>query len=179
MAQADPRHVSPQEKRRDAFIEIRLQQLDAEDVGAVGFVAPEWRSGAETDTTYQNRPHYEARNGKGNSEFLQWTDPVIFPSVANTEFDEASISMSSEFGPFRSSSSPGIASGSSMLGSSKHENAEGGTERQREEQPAQALTGNQSSRNSTFTEMVWTQDMSPASQRPKQTRTKEETERLG
>lgn len=174
MAQADPRHISRQEKRRDAFIEMRLQQLDAENIGAVGSVIPEWRPGAEVDITSQKCPHYAARNGNGNGEVLQRTGSVIYSSAVNTEFDEASISMSSELSPFRSSSSSGIASGSSILGSSRHEKAEGGTERQREEQSVQALAENRSSRESTFTEMVWTQDMGPASKRPKQTRTQED-----
>jgi hypothetical protein len=175
MAEADPRHISPQEKRRDAFIEIRLQQLDAEDLGPADVTVPNLLRQPVVDNTFQTPSHSENQHGNSNSAMSRRTSPMLCPTAVNTKIDEAHASTGPDFGVFRFGPGSATASGIGKLEAEVSENVNVGTKRQREEQPVQWFAGNESSRKPDFTEMVWTQHMNPASQRPKQTRTKEDT----
>jgi hypothetical protein len=150
MAKADPRHVSRQGKQRDAFIEIRLCELHAEDGGARGLTARKPLLEGQPDAISQKASHYETVNGDGNSIALPSHSSVICHSDLHSGVDADQVRIRPELSCNRSGLSPSVAT---------------------EGMSIQMLPGNQ------HAEMVWTQDMNPASQNPKQTRSKEDKAR--
>lgn len=176
MANADSRHIPLQEKRRDAFIQIRLGQLDAEDVGAVSVTAPKHFYGAEQDYPSDELSLSMTQNGNRSSAFLHRAGRNQGQSTANFEVDEADIETNLDPSSFGSGSSHSFASDASNLDLQGRENSHRAAERQREGNAIQVSSGTQLFGNSSCTEMVWSQDMNPLTQRPKRTRTKEDRE---
>jgi hypothetical protein len=140
----------------------------------VNITVPQSPCGAEADNASQTPSHYETQHDKTNITLLQKASSVPCPSAVNVEADEAHINTWPDLSVLRSGSGSRFGSGTSRLEAEEIEEAAGGVERQQKEKSVQALTGNQSSGNLQFTEIVLSQDMNPLSQKPKQTRTKED-----
>jgi hypothetical protein len=174
MAKADLRQIPVQEKRRDAFIEIRREQLDAEDVGAVNITAPNPFYGAKQSDPSQQFSLSRTQIGNRSSAFSSVTGRNLQPSTVDSEIDEAHISTGLDPSNFRFASRSNFAPGTSRLELQGSPNSHSTTARRRKGVSVQALTEDHLSGKSPCPEMVWNHNMNPLAQRPKRPRTKEE-----
>jgi hypothetical protein len=170
-AKADPRMISQQEKQRDAFIATRLEQLEDEHAEEARVASPISSSIAWAGKL-QRQVHPQSRCLKSMSNIVQTEAPLLNQSTTDVEVTNvcASIQSASSFFPCVSS-----------LGS-KFETTESGDDGISAKTPTSAGAQKQAEKslatvsptNSAFVEMIFNTDMHPASQQPKQARSKED-----
>jgi hypothetical protein len=168
-AKADPRKISQQEKRRDAFIATRLEQLEDEHAEEARTTSPISSSIAWAGKL-QRQAHPQPGYFKSVSNIAQTEALLLNQSATNVEATNACASIQSASSLFPSVSSLGSKFETTELGYNGI-SANTPTSAQKRVEKSLATV---SPTNSASVEMVFNTDMHPASQQPKQARSKED-----